>query len=192
MKLLNLGSTLASHQTPPPFPSHLCLPILNYLVMGSCLLAQCQTNLLSCLEHRELHFCEKMLKSVFKASLLYEWAFIFTKQNRQNKHSTVTHVRHVAATLQLWLWASARTNTKLITCGLQLSERFPGFNYNLISEEGVCVKCAFQSLKRKRSEWRGCPGMCPWDEPPCRRGSWESRTSLCQSQKHSWSPKLET
>ena len=161
--------------------------------MGSCLLAQCQTNLLSCLEHRELHFLRKCL-NLYSKQVYFTSGLLFSPSKidcRQNKHSTVTHVRHVAATHQLSLWASARTNTKLITCGLQLSESFPGFNYNLISEEGVCVKCAFQSLKRKRSEWRGCPGMCPWDEPPCSRGSWESHTSLCQSQKHSWSPRLE-
>lgn len=71
MKLLNLVPTLAPHQTLPPLPSHLCLPILNYLVMVPCLLAQYRTNLLSCPEHGELQFCEKMIKSVFKANLLY-------------------------------------------------------------------------------------------------------------------------
>lgn len=44
----------------------------------------------------------------------------------------------------------AGANTKLKTCGRQLPKSFPGFNWNLISEEGECVKCAFQSLRESR------------------------------------------
>lgn len=184
MKLLNLGSTAADTA---PFPSQFVFTLFSITWLWVLVCWQCQTNLLSCLEHRELHFARKCLN--LYSSKFATSDFIFTKQNRQNKTFTVT-ISGMWEQHFSWLWASARTNTKLIACGLQLSG-VSSFKYQLDLWRGVCVKCAFQSLK-KRSEWRGCPSVpVRWASLP-QRISRSLATSLCQSQKHSWSPKLET